>query len=95
MMSALEELRQEIDRLDAQLIEVVARRLQVCCQVAEYKRAHGLPVLQPERAAQVVERAIAQGAAHGLDARFVRALYGLIMAEACRLEDEIVEDGRA
>lgn len=89
-MTALEELRQEIDRLDAQLLAVIGERLRVCCRVAEFKRAHGLPVLQPERAAQVVERAIALGAAHGLDERFVRALYGLIMAEACRLEDEIV-----
>jgi|YelNatPaOPRAMG01_1025707.scaffolds.fasta_scaffold117367_2 chorismate mutase-like protein len=94
-MGTLEEYRAEIDHLDAQLIDIVARRLHVCCRVAEYKRAHGLPVLQPERATQVVERAIAQGTAHGLDERFVRALYELIMAEACRLEDEIVEDGRA
>ncbi len=90
-MDALEELRQEIDRLDARLLALLAQRLQVCCRVAEHKRAHGLPVLQPERAARVMQRAVAQGAAHGLDERFVRELYGLIMAEACRLEDDIVE----
>jgi chorismate mutase-like protein len=86
----LEECRQEIDRLDAQLLEIVGRRLQVCCEVAEYKRAHGMAVLQPERAALVVQRAIALGRAQGLDERFVRALYELIMGEACRLEEEIL-----
>lgn len=90
-MGTLETCRQEIDRLDAQLLATIGRRLAVCCRVAEHKRAQGMAVRQPERAAQVVRQAVAEGARHGLDAGFVRTLYDLIMAEACRLEDQIVE----
>jgi len=93
-MGTLEEYRGEIDRLDARLLELLAERLRLCCRVAEYKREHGLPVLQPERATQVVERVLAEANRLGLDDRFVRSLYELIMAEACRLEEEIVADRR-
>lgn len=89
-MGPLEECRAEIDRLDRQLLELLGRRFVVCRDVARHKQAHGMPVLQPARAAIVKRRAVALGAAHSLDSSFVEALYELIMAEACRLQDEIV-----
>lgn len=89
-MGALEEYREEIDRIDGQLLELLGRRFEVCREVAHHKRAHGLATVQPARAAVVRQRAVGLGATLGLDARFVEALYDLIMAEACRLEDKLV-----
>ena len=45
----LSEIRAEIDRLDEQLAELLCRRMDCSAQVAEYKAAHQLPVLNEER----------------------------------------------
>ena len=45
----LTECRAEIDVLDAQIIELFQKRMEVCAEVAAYKKAHGLPVLNAGR----------------------------------------------
>ena len=46
-MDALEQARAEIDTVDAQLAALFERRMAAVLQVAEYKRAHGLPSTMP------------------------------------------------
>ena len=45
----LNELRQEIDTLDAQLVELFKRRMQICGEIGAYKKERGLNVLDPGR----------------------------------------------
>lgn len=54
-MKDLTELRAEIDRIDRQLVDLFAQRMNVVEDVAEYKIAKGIPVLDPERERQVLE----------------------------------------
>ena len=55
-MDALEQARAEIDKVDAQLAALFERRMAAVLQVAEYKRAHGLPIFDAAREAAVLER---------------------------------------
>ena len=48
-MEALNDLRQDIDALDAQLAALYRRRMDVAARIAAVKREQDLPVLQPER----------------------------------------------
>ena len=48
----LSSLRSEIDALDRQLTELLERRLDVAAQIAAYKLAHDLPVLDASREAE-------------------------------------------
>lgn len=50
----LDEIRKEIDALDGQLVELLCRRMDCSLQVAAYKAAHRLPVLNREREEQVL-----------------------------------------
>ena len=54
-MDGLQELRQEIDVIDRELVELFRRRMDVTRRVGEYKRARGIPVLDPERERQVLQ----------------------------------------
>lgn len=56
-MDALEQARAEIDTVDAQLVALLERRMAAVLQVAEYKRAHGLPVYDAARETAVLEKA--------------------------------------
>lgn len=53
-MSRLDELRQEIDRVDRELTRLFEKRLQITAQVGTYKKEQGLPVLDGARERQVL-----------------------------------------
>lgn len=92
----LEDLRAKLDRIDARLLEQLRDRINCCLEIADYKREHGVAMMQPQRIAVVQERAARYGAEHGIDGDFLRALYDLIIAETCRVEDLAMADpGRA
>ena len=55
-MEALNDLRQDIDALDAQLAALYRRRMDVAARIAAVKREQGLPVLQPERERELCAR---------------------------------------
>lgn len=54
-MTDLEEIRREIDDLDTELVRLLCRRMDCSLQVAAYKKAQGLPVLNQAREQQVLE----------------------------------------
>ena len=45
----LSEIRKKIDALDDDLVRLFLERMQVCADVAAYKQANGLPVLDAAR----------------------------------------------
>ena len=55
-MDELNEARAAIDAVDAEICALYERRMALAGQVAVYKAAHGLPVLQPEREQAVLKQ---------------------------------------
>ena len=55
-MRTLEELRQEIDRIDREMVKLFEERMQVVTEVSEVKQAAGLPVLDASREESVVAK---------------------------------------
>lgn len=51
----LNELRNQIDGIDSEILKLFSRRMEVCKEVAEYKKANNLPVMQGGREKQVIE----------------------------------------
>jgi chorismate mutase len=90
-MEQLLQFRKELDELDRRLMETLAERFAVCRQVAEYKAEHQIPMMQPARVLEVKKRAVERALTAGLTERFGIDLYDLIISEACRMEDEIIE----
>lgn len=59
---AIENLREQIDQLDIQLVELLAKRQQVTAAVGVYKREVGKPIYDPIREAELIaeRRALAE-----------------------------------
>ncbi|MGW0538193.1 chorismate mutase family protein [Streptomyces sp. NPDC003032] len=87
-------LRAELDLIDAKLLSTLKARIGVCVHIAEYKRVHEVPMMQPHRIGIVQERAARYGAEHGLDGTFLRRLYDLVIEETCRVEDIVIDGAR-
>lgn len=87
----LEKFRAEIDALDQELMDVIARRFEVVRRVGEYKAKAGLSVVQPERARLVIERAERLAAGMNVDPQFARKLYEMMIDTAHAMEHKIAE----
>ena len=87
----LNTLRQEIDAIDRELVELFRRRMDVTKRVGEYKQAHGIPVLDQERERQVLQN---KGELSGEELRpAVITLYQTIMALSRRQQRDLMGKG--
>ena len=90
-MPDLSEFRSRIDDIDDRLLALLGERLAVVHAVAAWKAPRGIPAVIPERIDEVRERCASLGHSLGLSPAFVRALYTLIIDEACRLEGMLMD----
>ena len=72
----LNELRMEIDDIDAQLVRLFGQRMEVAARIADYKKEHALPIFVPSREREKLSE-VAQ-AAGGDMANYTRVLYSMI-----------------
>jgi chorismate mutase len=83
--SDLENLRTAIDTVDAEILALVAKRIDLVLQIADYKRGRAMPVYDPARERNVIDRLIALAPA-SLDAQVVRRVFERIIDESRRIE---------
>ncbi|MSR36088.1 MAG: chorismate mutase [Gemmatimonadetes bacterium] len=86
----LDELRQRIEALDAELVRLIGERRALVIEIGQVKAALGLPVLDPTREAAVVRRVAALARDAGGDEEMMRDVIWRIIASA---RDE--QDGRS
>ncbi len=89
-MSGLESFRSRLDVLDEQIARALGERFEVCRQIALYKREHTIPMMQPERVAQVRARYLARGREVQLPEEFTSELFELLIGATCKMEDELI-----
>jgi chorismate mutase-like protein len=86
----LEPFRRRLDRLDGEIAGRLGERFAICREIALYKREHDIPMMQPDRVAEVRARYLARGAEVALPADFTADLFELLIAATCRMEDELI-----
>lgn len=90
-MSGLDLFRRRLDKLDDQIARLLGERFATCREIALYKRANEIPMMQPERVTEVRTRYLARGAEADLPADFTEALFELLIDATCRMEDELID----
>lgn len=82
---SLEELRNQIDSLDNQMLEILNKRMEVVKQVGEFKKSSNTVIYRPEREKQIVDRLVSMN--NGLLNRAaIEAIYLEIFAVSRNLE---------
>ncbi|HEY8561311.1 MAG TPA: chorismate mutase [Pyrinomonadaceae bacterium] len=85
----LEDWRKEIDAVDAKLVELIARRLEIARKIGVLKAATGLPVVDRKREAEVLRRAARRGrGASGSEA--VVGVFRAVLRESRIVQTEIL-----
>ena len=74
----LEALRQQIDETDDELWALISRRMNISRQIGEYKRQHGMPVLQQARYDELLKRRIQWAQEHGIQPETAKQIMEII-----------------
>ena len=86
----LSQLRKQIDELDNEIMDVLAKRMKVCRDIGRYKKEHNMTVLQTNRYNEILNKRGAQGTLTGMDAEFVAHVFESIHEESVRQQMEII-----
>lgn len=88
---SLAELRKQIDEIDMDLTEMLAKRMRVAKEIGIYKREHDMPILQTERYDEIIKKRMETGSAMSLDGEFTRKIFEAIHEESVRQQMRIME----
>ena len=83
-------LRQQIDKIDNELMELFAKRMRICREIGEYKKANNIQVLQTSRYNEILDKRAVQGSLTGMSPDFVKSVFEHIHEESVRQQLEIV-----
>ena len=86
----ISQLRKQIDELDNQVRDVLAKRMRVCREIGQYKKEHNMTVLQAQRYNEILDKRGAQGTLCGMDSEFIKKIYEAIHEESVRQQIEII-----
>jgi len=89
MALGIPQLRQSIDALDREILELVSKRLELVMQVGEVKRSLGLAVHDPAREHDLLER-VAAATTPPLTAAMAQRIFRCIIEESRSLEQRHV-----
>lgn len=92
-MKELHELRQELDQLDREIVALFEKRMAISRQVAQYKLAHDLPVLDQSRENQVIASREAMLSDASL-APSLRALFDVILTLSRQEQEACIREVR-
>jgi chorismate mutase len=83
-------LRKQIDELDNELMELLAKRMRVCREIGQYKKEHNMTVFQANRYNEILEKRGAQGSLLGMDAEFIARVFEGVHEESVRQQMKII-----
>lgn len=89
----LEVLRNRIDALDTELLEVLSSRMDIVKEIGKYKKEHNVTALQINRWAQLMENRVKLGEKLNLNRTFTQILFQLIHEDSVRMQTEIMDNG--
>ena len=92
--AALQELsqaRQDIEKIDNDIVGLLARRLELGHRIAELKRSADLPILDPTREAAVIRRVTAVARDAGLPTEAIREVFWQIVGMSRRVQEQTSE----
>lgn len=87
-MERLAELRAQIDSLDEELLQLLAKRLNVVHKIGEVKQQHGLPIYVPQRESEMLQKKREAATQLGLSPNLIEDILRRIMRESYVSENQ-------
>lgn len=91
-VSTLESVREEIDQIDAQLIRMLAKRMDLVKLIGGYKKENRITILQLDRWKEILDSRLHYALSNGLDEEFVVELLNHIHKESIKVQNSILNE---
>ena len=83
------EIREQIDSVDDELVQLFKKRMALSAQIADYKKEHNLPIYVPARERKILQE-VAEKAGPEM-AAYVKRLYDTIFTLSRDYQNEVLE----
>jgi chorismate mutase len=90
----LEEFRSEVDKLDAELIEILARRFDMVDEIGKYKLNNNITIYQAKRWSNILQERLENGQEHGIEKEFLLKILQLVHKESIQRQTNIYNQHR-
>jgi chorismate mutase len=87
----LDMLRNRIDAIDSELLEMLSSRVAIVKEIGRYKKENNVTALQINRWSQLMENRVNVGKKLDLNETFVKILFQLIHEDSVRMQTEIMD----
>ena len=88
-LSGFEDLRNVINDIDNQLIQLLSERMTIVNDIAHFKKAHNLAIFQEKRWNQLVAQHLENGKSKGLSTQFIQKIFNAIHAESIDKQGQV------
>jgi chorismate mutase len=88
----MEKLRQQINHLDDELMQILGQRMKVADEIGKYKKANNVAILQTNRWNSILERAYAKGEKLGLSKEFITKYFDAVHMESINHQNKVMND---
>ncbi len=90
--ATMEKLRQQINHLDDELLQILGQRMKVADEIGKYKKANNITILQTNRWNSILERAYLKGEKLGLSKEFITKYFDAMHMESINHQNKIMND---
>ena len=88
--AALEKLRQQINHLDDELLQLLGQRMKIADKIGEFKRNNNITILQTNRWNEILQRAFKEGGKVGLSKEFITKYFDAVHMESINHQNKIM-----
>jgi chorismate mutase len=89
-LSALEKLREQINQIDDELIQLLGQRMKIADEIGKYKKENNITILQTNRWNAILEKAFAKGEKLRLSKEFITKYYDAVHMESINHQNKIM-----
>jgi chorismate mutase len=89
--AALEKLRQQINHLDDELMQILSQRMKIAEKIGQYKKDNNITILQTGRWNEILERGIKEGIKKGLSKEFIEQYLDAIHMESINHQKKVLD----
>jgi len=90
--AALDKLREQINHIDDELMQLIGQRMNIAEKIGEYKKNNNVTILQTSRWNEILEKATKKGSKLGLSDEFVVKYMDAIHMESINRQNKIMND---
>jgi len=90
--AALDKLREQINHIDDELMQLISQRMSIAEKIGEYKRNNNVTILQSTRWNQVLDKALMKAGKVGLSEEFIVRYMDAIHMESINRQNKIMND---